>query len=228
MKTLIIKILVMAVVTSAALCMSGCAAFKNTGSGRSIPSFAGNELATRIPATVFIIRPELSDFSHVPEGLQRNIDYSQAIYQTDQLLEILQKVQMFDSVRAGRRVPEDADIVIRAKPFGTTYTDPDSVWVLWTLGVIPYHEKSEVGICFDFIKGGTGNFKFEWQEEMVLGFWAPFLVGFSKQWSLSPNSDKFWKSLRSALVTRFAQEAGSGNATDCQPMRTSPNRRLSQ
>jgi hypothetical protein len=171
-----------------------------------MPAYAAEEPGTRIPKTVFVQIPEQADFGCMAGDLQKNMEYNEVIRQTDRVFQILQYAQLFDSVRMGKNTPADVDVVIHAKSLGNQYTDPDQVWVLMTLGVIPYYEKTEAGICFDFAKGGSGEFRFIWPEEAVLGFWAPFVAAFSKEWSLAPDSDEYWRSIRRALIDRFGQE----------------------
>jgi hypothetical protein len=86
---------------------------------------------------------------------------------------------------------------------------------LYYATVVPIYDCHDVGIRFQFVNGGNGEFAFPWEQELVVGFWAPVVAAVAQGWKLSfgrlwlrsPLGDRYWSELRPALKRTFDQAA---------------------
>jgi hypothetical protein len=120
--------------------------------------------------------------------------------EAERLVNILKKTELFDEVNLISDSNKSSDIILEIIHRPPGLEDPDNVWALLYLRVIPVYQGEQRGIYFKFLKGGAGEFHFDWVEEIILSIYSWAISGLSKEWQSTTEDSKYWEELRKKLV----------------------------
>jgi len=189
--------------------LPGCVSYKNPGPNGP-PVFSQQDIQTRVAIRVGVRAPNKTDFLTVAEPSEREWRYTAALDEAKRLVRILSDCQLFESVVLTESGDTSCDVLLLALPRSVERTQLDDPWLLLYGGVIPSHSKNERGVCFRFLRGGTGDVIFKWTEEVVIGLWAPAVSSSSEKWESSRSSSTYWRDLRTEMLQVFSHTTKAG------------------
>ena len=192
-----------AVVAGLVVLATGCVAYRNAAP-RQAPSFSAEELSARLPLKIGVHMPQPAEFQSVPEQFERQFRYEMALGEAKRLISTLTACQVVESVSFVESAGDSYDVILMALPRTTEQTGLDDPWLLLYGGAVPTYSKSERGVSFRFLKGGSGDVIFKWTESTVIGLWAPLVSGSSSKWQSSRKSTTYWYDLRSEMLRVFS------------------------
>lgn len=186
----------------ATVALSGCATFKNPGPPQ-FASFNEQELEERIDLVVHLEMPEMGDLDDmIPDHTKRWV-YNRAKYESERLIDILRKCELFKSVVTRRIKPDTEPIVtIKALPRKRESTGFEDPMILIYGGIFPIYSKENHGISFALVESNN-DFHFEWTEEFMIGWVAPIISATNKNWSSKRVNEAYWNQLRTELLHFF-------------------------
>jgi hypothetical protein len=185
------------------LVLSGCTAYRHPASLKP-PAFTADELADRLHLKVAVRMPSISELETVKNANVREVYYEMEVEHAHRLISILTDCQVVESVVAIDEADGPFDAIIVDLPMNVERTDMDDPMALMYGGVLPVYSKAERGIHFRFLKGGDGEFTFEWTESEVISLWAPVLTAGNSKWTTSGKSTAYWYDLRAELLRTFS------------------------
>ncbi len=166
--------------------------------------YTEEELKQTIPIRIGVRVTGAEAFKSLPSEHERKWRYEAARQESERLVQILTDCQLFDEVVLLEGTERECDFELLALPRTVERTSLDDPWLLLYGGVVPSYSKNERGICFRFVKGGSGDVIFRWTEEVVIGLWAPVVSG-SKGWTASRKASTYWRDLRTEMYRVFSE-----------------------
>lgn len=182
--------------------MIGCAAYQHPASTKP-PTFTAGELNGRLHMNVAVQMPVMTQFESIKDSNMRQTQYDLATSHAQRLIEILRDCEVVDSVSPTDGDAQSYAAVIQDLTMNVERTGMDDPMALVYGGVLPVYSKSERGVHFRFLKGGSGEFTFEWTESVVISVWAPLMTVGSSKWETNRKSTTYWYDLRKELLKAF-------------------------
>lgn len=180
----------------------GCATTKNPGPAPSA-HFSDNELRDKLDITVHVEMPEIRDLDDMIPDETKIWVYERARFESQRLVEILRKCELFKNVVTRRIDPNLERIVtVKALPRKTEGTGFEDPMILIYGGIIPIYSKNNHGVSFALVESNS-DFHFEWTEETVIGLIAPVMSATQKNWSSKRENEDYWNQLRAKLHAFF-------------------------
>lgn len=177
MKTILKIVIALLIINT----LSGCATYKNPVP-REGPYFIEHQLQPRFKYTIGIRAPEISDFEDIEPEWDCDFKYKWMLSEAKRLVSILNKTELFDDITLINDLDNSADIILVTIHRPPHPSDADNVWLLLYLGVFPVCQGEQQGVYFKFIKGGSGEFRFDWVEETIVSIYSWAISGLSKRW----------------------------------------------
>lgn len=202
-----IKIVPLLVSFSVLLATTGCVLYKNPASSVPPPTIT-KQWQVRYPLHLCVKNPHESDFNCITNGYERKWKLEQAYAEAQRLVKILNQCHLFKDVTLSDAGSISCDLTIEAIPrvFETSEFDwGNNPWIIFYGSIFPLYSENDMGVNFKFLKPTNGDFKFDWTEEYVVGFWALAVDIFGTNWHFSDSSSQYWNRLRSALIQKFDQ-----------------------
>lgn len=184
------------------LALTGCTVYRHAAPPKP-PDFTAAELGTRLHLKVGVLLPSQREFEVIPQDSIREREYKLAVQGAQRLVSVLAASQIVDSVEAADSDQGPYDVILASLPLDGHSTGMDSPAILMYGGVLPQYSKADAGVRFRFVKGGSGEFTFNWTQSELVALWAP-VMAVSPEWQISRESSTYWRDLRTALLAKFS------------------------